>query len=1582
MLRLPVHGAFLRALTVVLGCLLSLGFAGPALADDACVAPGTLVVTDATGDQIGGPASNSNLDITSVSFAEPNWADGVRRLTVTMKVANLSTLPASASWRVRFNHGTPAVTYYVAMNMTADSSTPTFDYGVVTTTTEPRGSAESYSTYNADGTITIVINNSKVGDPEAGTVLKAVNALTSQFVGVPGTGGNVTIDSTPAAGPDYTMVAADACPIVDEDGDGVIDGNDFCPNTPAGTEVKENGCPVVSDDSDGDGISDEDDACPLTPPDTAVDAAGCPVGLPEIPLFFHGNAHDGCTGNGAADVLACGGPFLLPSALDSAAAAVFDDNRSLVNPSGTGPNDPNWTFQPDTATTIDGPIVVQAWASCDAECVTSGGQWTIGLFKNETLIAEFATLQATPEQPEVPSLLTFNVTPEDPIALNGSTDTLTLVLSSSFIDSGAGGRIYYDSTQACAPGGTGPCDSKVVFNAKDTDHDGVADVVDQCQGTPANTPVDGNGCPLAAATCTAGSEAAARSLVPASGKIKIDAPVLADWRQLAGNATYGAFVQFFNRGTREQQDALLNSFGLVKLRDFRRYTTSVYVEGPVAAFQQLTTHPWIKRIEHNKQLRYLDATQSWATRTRVAQETVSGGPYYDANGDVLTGKGVTLGIIDSGMFGAHPDFGGLTRISHNYKLVSPLGGPVYYQDVGIGDSENGGGGHGTHVSGIVAGGGQQSNGGYPDSTVAPFIPGTFTSASPDSKIIHWGNGAVLFVLSVDLAYQHLLDNIGLPEFSTLAAVNNSYGDGAGVAYNADDTDKQLIRQIVACGVNMVFAAGNDGGDGSADMTSSTCKDPTPGVICVASYNDQGIGTINGPLSAFSSRGKQGKPGEYPDIAAPGDLSTSTCAQATPTQAICTGGDDSQAETEWQPWYGTISGTSMASPNIVTIIGVIKQANPSLTPAEIESLLQRTARKVGGGYEDDPQKGSNPADASNTTHFGYGAGLVDTKAVLDYMGITRAGLPPAGEPWTIFVQDADPAIAGAADVVGLVMQEYDEGGVQGIEYRLDVRDIAAFGAQSTVAYRIEQNVNGHHYETTVDATADGLTIPEPGAGNTAPAANAGRIGNTVVVRIAYTTLGYPPLEAPIHNIAVFSTDGSNTLDFAPSPSNSTGGQAALQPMYGRPFTVRLAVSLPVDTESVCVVPGKTRLTDDPGDQVQTPPGFEEQYDILSVQVAEPGEGPLADKIVFTFKTRGFDGGVVPSGTRWVLRFNGPNPPPEGQDDFFIMMTTEEGAEPTFVYGTTGVTGDPTGTAGARTFQIEGDLEAESQFFEDGRIQLVLSRDNPLIGPLEPGDTLTHIFPTVRAPATPNNNGIYDQGGEFEHTLIDPASCLFGLPIAALHANPAGGVAPVTVTFDGSASSVTEAGAGIVSYTFDFGDGNDPLTQTSPTIQHTYMLAGTYTATLTVLDSNGMVSNNLAQVVIDVVLANLPPVANAGADFQVGEGTGVLLAGTASDANGDTLTYQWTQVSGPTVALGSADTASASFTAPSVTSDSDLVFRLTVSDGRGGVDTDDVVVRTLQIDPKRLGNNSAGGLAPFSLLVLGLFGSIRRKRQQAA
>jgi hypothetical protein len=91
-------------------------------------------------------------------------------------------------------------------------------------------------------------------------------------------------------------------------------------------------------------------------------------------------------------------------------------------------------------------------------------------------------------------------------------------------------------------------------------------------------------------------------------------------------------------------------------------------------------------------------------------------------------------------------------------------------------------------------------------------------------------------------------------------------------------------------------------------------------------------------------------------------------------------------------------------------------------------------------------------------------------------------------------------------------------------------------------------------------------------------------------------------------------------------------------------------------------------------------------------------------------------------------------------------------------------------------------------------------------------------------------------------------------------------------------------------------------------------------------------------------NSDPIANAGPDMTVNENTMVVLSGSGSDPDGDTLTYSWVQMSGPPVPLNGSDSPTPSLMTPFVSAGGvELTYQLTVQDEYGGAAADTVVVR---------------------------------------
>ena len=93
-------------------------------------------------------------------------------------------------------------------------------------------------------------------------------------------------------------------------------------------------------------------------------------------------------------------------------------------------------------------------------------------------------------------------------------------------------------------------------------------------------------------------------------------------------------------------------------------------------------------------------------------------------------------------------------------------------------------------------------------------------------------------------------------------------------------------------------------------------------------------------------------------------------------------------------------------------------------------------------------------------------------------------------------------------------------------------------------------------------------------------------------------------------------------------------------------------------------------------------------------------------------------------------------------------------------------------------------------------------------------------------------------------------------------------------------------------------------------------------------------------------NVSPTAHAGGDQTVTAGARVSLSGgRSSDSDGRIATYSWSQTRGTSVQLSGADTVNASFTAPNVSTEATLEFRLVVTDDDGATD-DDIVAVTVR------------------------------------
>ncbi|MGA9748887.1 MAG: S8 family serine peptidase, partial [Nocardioides sp.] len=407
--------------------------------------------------------------------------------------------------------------------------------------------------------------------------------------------------------------------------------------------------------------------------------------------------------------------------------------------------------------------------------------------------------------------------------------------------------------------------------------------------------------------------------------------------------------------------------GLTKATSFDRIGV-VVARGTKTQVAAARAVPGVTYLEGNTPIEFSQTTSNTATRGDEAYRTLTG-----ADGSALSGAGVSVGVIDSGVDPTHPYLteadGSSVVVSNQKVLCDPFEAACQVVELpnSVDTDTLSVGGHGTHVAGIVAG---------RDTTLADGAQ--LHGAAPGAKLVSLSTGAALVIVGADAALNWVLENheapcgAGVPaaECPPIKVTNNSYGPSGGGEFDPNSATVKLQRELADEGVLTVWAAGNDGGDGSESLTNPPGQDPTGGVISVASYNDLEGGTRDGEVSDFSSRGLAGDTSTYPDVSAPGDTITSSCRLYL---VICSTGLDPQEGGD----FNTISGTSMAAPHIAGIVAQLFQADPTATPTEIEDAITSTAYRYSFG-----------APYANGTSYDKGHGLVDVVAATQ--ALTGAG----------------------------------------------------------------------------------------------------------------------------------------------------------------------------------------------------------------------------------------------------------------------------------------------------------------------------------------------------------------------------------------------------------------------------------------------------------------------------------------------------------------------------------------------------------------------------------------------------------------
>lgn len=302
----------------------------------------------------------------------------------------------------------------------------------------------------------------------------------------------------------------------------------------------------------------------------------------------------------------------------------------------------------------------------------------------------------------------------------------------------------------------------------------------------------------------------------------------------------------------------------------------------------------------------------------------------------VTGAGAVAANVDTGVQYNHPalvnqyrgNLGG-GNFNHNYNWFDPT-----FVNAAPADSN----GHGTHVMGTEVGDDNGSNqiGVAPDADwIAAF------GCCPS-------NEALLDAQQFIVAPTDLAGNNPNPSLRP-DVVNQSWGGPGG-----SQIFEQVIASLRASGIFPAFSAGNSGSSAADGCGRLGSPGDNPSAFNVGSTD------INDNISSFSSRGPNPFTGATgPNVSAPGSSIRSSLPGST---------------------YGSLSGTSMASPHVAGSVALLISLEPQLRGQveQLEELLRKTAVPRTSAQT----CGGVPGSEVPNNVFGWG--LIDVKAAADMM----------------------------------------------------------------------------------------------------------------------------------------------------------------------------------------------------------------------------------------------------------------------------------------------------------------------------------------------------------------------------------------------------------------------------------------------------------------------------------------------------------------------------------------------------------------------------------------------------------------------
>ncbi len=334
----------------------------------------------------------------------------------------------------------------------------------------------------------------------------------------------------------------------------------------------------------------------------------------------------------------------------------------------------------------------------------------------------------------------------------------------------------------------------------------------------------------------------------------------------------------------------------------------------VPAIAGVITRATLDRLRGDPNVSYIQLDGTGRGQLKEAVPAIGADKVHTMYG--LTGRGVRVAILDTGVVTTHPDLKSSIVAQHCFTQFDCP--PLHASEGTSAEDDHG---HGSNVAGIITSDGVVAPPGFAPN--ADIVAVKVDDANDSGRISDW-------VAGLDWVYDNL-SMLGVKVVNLSICSTQLYSDAASCDLG-EPALAQAVKNLIAANVTIFSASGNNG-----STTQTSAPACNTGVIAVGATYDSAVGhqppnaaTYGALSSAFANCGDATTAFDQITCFTNSNKRLDLVAPGAPMLSDSLGG---KTETYW--------GTSQASPVGAGVAALMLECDPTLTPAEIAHAMTST-----------------------------------------------------------------------------------------------------------------------------------------------------------------------------------------------------------------------------------------------------------------------------------------------------------------------------------------------------------------------------------------------------------------------------------------------------------------------------------------------------------------------------------------------------------------------------------------------------------------------------------------------------------------